>query len=504
MAERAASPARSLISQVEPGSNWPNRTLPLYNEKFDPCWRRSLCASRGRMRFPPVRCLDDRRSPTIEGVALSEHMPSLDSPGARAAERSDSAVDSLTREVRRFSAIAARKFPPAGFTFRFKLGGLLLLSLLSLVGCGGGEAVQTREVPKPRRILATLLVDQAHETAWLIELSGPTSLLDRNQQDFESFVNSFRVSADGGLATWDVPTHWRQVVAEQAGVQAEYSVTPRIVGADDAGSDEKVDSIELDLESFGADASSLGADSEEAAEQVTPALPYDLYRVRVRKLSLPSTIDLEAYRLTNVNRWRRAVDLAPIELPELATETEARTVGDLPATWVDYYGRVPDGADSNRIGAAAPASPESPLRAGIKFELPEGWSEPPTGAPLASLTLEKDDGNAKGQITVSLMNAQVPWTLQAARWAGQVGLSLSDEELTERTSQTLVAGLPSERIDLASSEPEAPDAQRVIAIRAVAGNAAWFIRVKGRPAFVEAELESFNRFIESLELPSAE
>lgn len=383
---------------------------------------------------------------------------------------------------------------------------LASLGLLLTVGCYQPTPVRQVEVPKPQRSLVAMLVDQPHGTAWFIKLSGPSSMVDRQEKDFRAFVDSFTIDSTTGEPSWQAPAHWHPVEAGEI-FEAEFSVTPRIVGSIDAyrEASEGASGSETETTSPIADLSSPSTTSSDSASaEVTKPLPFDDYRVQISKLPLPAEGDLEAYRLINVNRWRRQLAVAPIDQLQLAMDYPVSDHGGLPMTWVDLRGRLPDGAEENAAGVVrAPSIPPEmqSLRNQIRFETPAGWTEPPSGAQFAALTLEKKDGNATSQITLSLMNAQMPWETQAERWAGQVGLRLTAEELQQRTEKIEVSGVEAEKIDLASPEADAPDSQRIIAIRVVNGASAWFIRIKGRPSFIEAERESFEAFVKSLELP---
>lgn len=365
-------------------------------------------------------------------------------------------------------------------------------------GCSKPAPVRQVELAKPQRTLTAMIIDAPRQAAWFIKLSGPSTMVNRNEADFKKFVDSFSLDGQTGEPRWQVPRHWRALEPSPMLV-AEFSVSPQVVGTVNAYQEASEGSNSIESAAPASDSLDLESASEPSPSASAPRVapePFDVYRVQVSKLSLPSEIDLSAYRLENVNRWRRQLALPPIAAEQLAESYPETDLAGYPMTWIDLKGRLPDGAEANAAGARVAGSSGSQ----VPHEVPAGWREAAQPAAFSALTLEKADGNAMAQITVSKMNSGVPWEAQAERWAGQVGLRLTADELRERTEMIMVSGVSSERIDLASAESDAPDAQRIIAIRVVNGETAWFIRIKGRPSFIESELEAFDKFVQSLEL----
>ena len=378
-----------------------------------------------------------------------------------------------------------------GFDLRWWCVGLILVSGLAVLGgCAGEPPARVVEVPKPRRMLVAMLLDEPREVAWFVKLEGPESLVSRHADRFQAFVDSITFDATTGEPKWEVPEGWTTLPSGQLQFAA-FGLTPPIAAAKRTS----------DPTGYGNEASAVEGAAEAPVAAAGPV--DDPQKVTVTRLSLPAGGDIEAYRLSNVNRWRGQLDLAPITEESLATLVTTQVAG-LPTTWLDLAGREPDGAEKNAVGARTPVVPrqEGPAPTdSIPHQVPEGWKAAESRAMFSVLSLERTVDGKRATITVTPLTSASSWESNVERWIGQVQAApMSSEAIQTATTMVTVDGIESERIDLRSVEPSSTP-QRLIAVRVVMGETAWFIRMAGDPAVVEGELAAFDRFLSSLDLP---
>ena len=332
----------------------------------------------------------------------------------------------------------------------------LALGFILLSGCGRPEPQMSYEVVKPRRMLVATLLDQETNTAWFIKLDGPTTVVDRQEKAFAQLVDSLKFSASSDNVagvTWDMPEGWSD--AEAGPVQ------------------------------FAA----LAVDDSANPIKAT-----------VTKLGIRSNEEVDPYLLNNLNRWRRQISLPPLEQLD-QEQIEEKEVDGKTAYVISLYGRDPDGAEENALGAARPSRPPvgGSTSPGLNVELPEGWTQGrSTGVSVVSLVVK--DGDQTGAITVTPLNVS-PWDANVQRWIGQLGAEpMTGEQITKATEKIDVGGAEADMIDLVSG-PSVDPKKRLVGIRAIRGKTAWFIKFDGPPELVEKELDKFKNFIMKLPLP---
>ena len=110
------------------------------------------------------------------------------------------------------------------------------------------------------------------------------------------------------------------------------------------------------------------------------------------------------------------------------------------------------------------------------------------------------DGDQSARFTGTPLPAS-PWPANVKRWVGQVGAEeMSDEKILEATTKIDVGGAEAQLIDLIAG-PKVKPPRRLIGIRAIRGNTAWFVKFDGAPDIVAKEMENFKTLIMKLPLP---
>ena len=323
----------------------------------------------------------------------------------------------------------------------------------AVTGCNGPEPLTPYKVAKPRRMLVSTLVDLENNNAWFIKLDGPTTVVNRHEASFATLLDSIALTEGSEAISWEVPAGWSE--SEAGPVQ------------------------------FAA----LAVDDSANPIKVT-----------VTRLPIAPDEDVDSYLLNNLNRWRRQLSLPPLD--SLAdAQFEERSVDGQKLVEMSLYGREPDGAEENAVGAApSPRPPAGGMGSrSLNVDLPEGW-EQGASTGVSALSAVVKDGDQSARFTVTPLPAS-PWPANVKRWVGQVGAEeMSDEKILEATKKIDVGGAEAQLIDLVAG-PEVEPPRRLIGVRAIRGNTAWFVKFDGAPDIVAKEMENFKTLIMKLPLP---
>ncbi len=212
--------------------------------------------------------------------------------------------------------------------------------------------------------------------------------------------------------------------------------------------------------------------------------------------------------LLNVNRWRGQIGLNPSTIAELEGQ-----IKNLESEAGKYLVFDAEGTGSGEMkppfaGGGAPFATREPLApfAGtepgaqskkLAYEVPEGWSEGSTSS-IVHVRLVKKIESAEVQITIIEMPADAnEWEPNVARWANQVGMeNLSAEQLADRVSEITIDGIKGKSVDLVSLESDSPTG--TIAGMVKRDGSAWFLKLSGEKRQVEANRETYQKFLDSL------
>jgi hypothetical protein len=267
--------------------------------------------------------------------------------------------------------------------------------------------------------------------------------------------------------------------------------------------------------------------------------------------------------LANVNRWRDQLKLAPIsneadagtpikvdghdmfmvdlvsEEPTSESGSKSRILGGIfpigGATWFfKMLGpddlvrsqrqtfeeflqgvRVTEGhamtaPTSANIGGNNTNAPTPPLLEGSKaaplgYSLPPGWKEKPLSPMrLASFSANSPNGKESDVSVVSLPAIAGGDLANVNRWRGQVKLPPIDENTLAQSAQRIQAnGHDYLMVDLVSVGPidEQKGKQRILGAILDENGQAWFIKMTGEEATVDAQKSAFVEFLHGLKIP---
>jgi len=356
------------------------------------------------------------------------------------------------------------------------------LLLVLLGGCERQEGIRHYRVPKehvlnkengpdpselakedntPYRMLAAIIPRGTQ--SWFFRLLGPAEAVANETARFRDLVKSVRFAGEETPPEWKLPQGWQQKPA----------------------SGMRFATIEIE----------------------SAAGPLDL-SVTVLPRNEP---DIDAYTLSNVNRWRGQLGLTP--LAQLGDNVERLEFDGGTASFFDLLGRKPQDNMSRAPfagGAMSPASP--PLRPGptaappagaapaanreLTYDVPPGWTEAPAGGMRkAAFTV-----GAGGEVTaISLGGAGGELLPNINRWRQQVGLAaITQDELNQQLKKIDIGSRSADYVEITGAT------EAILGAIVPAGSETWFFKMKGATDLVSREKTNFESFVRSVRLAGAE
>ncbi len=355
----------------------------------------------------------------------------------------------------------------------------MMVALVWMAGCGGGDDIRTYEVPKVAkapdaakkspttnantsttgsRLLAAII--PRGQEVWHFKLMGPSALVNPQFDAFVKLIEGVKFTGidEKGAATsravWKLPEGW----SERAGSGMRFATI--IVG-------EAAHDIELTVFRFG-----------------------------------PESGDV----LANVERWAGQVGVENVTRGSLAELTRSIIVDNQPATLVDVTGpgggADPSMAGPSRTPAQPPRPPGKPER--IAAEAPEGFTTDPNPGQFLIAKYVVAEGEKSATLTLSSAGGDIEDNLN--RWRSQIGLPPWDEtsiqqafEDGQELKQAEIAGRRAIVIDIIGPESAGENRQRIMgALTANPSGAIWFVKFHGPADLVGARTETFDKFLKSI------
>ena len=130
----------------------------------------------------------------------------------------------------------------------------------------------------------------------------------------------------------------------------------------------------------------------------------------------------------------------------------------------------------------------------LKYTAPAGWTEKPlTTMRVASFGISAD-GKSVDISVIPMSGTGGSATDNVTRWRGQIGLpSVTDDEVAKLVEKVFVGDQPAELYDLDGG------AQRIIAVSYRRDDTAWFFKMTGDAALVEAQKPAFISFLKTVQ-----
>ncbi len=135
----------------------------------------------------------------------------------------------------------------------------------------------------------------------------------------------------------------------------------------------------------------------------------------------------------------------------------------------------------------------------LTYKTPDGWTESDPGSMrVASFKIAKDGKQADVSV-IPLGGAAGGDIANVNRWRGQVGLEPASEADLKKTAQAVeVTGQPAELYDIAGKNPGSGDSMRVLGVILHRDDVAWFFKMTGDDALVEAQKPALVEFLKSV------
>ena len=367
---------------------------------------------------------------------------------------------------------------------------------LMTIGCQPAEQIHTYNVPKETvshvaaaspsaeptdRMLAAVLPDG--NKAWFFKIVTPLTEINERADKVTEFFASVRIAAGKPHPDWQLPAGWE----EQPGTGMRIA---------------------------------------------TIMIPTSGKPLEMSVTSLPWS-GTQADLLSNVNRWRGQLQLAPIGTSGLADCTRELAGDGAKLTIVDLLGRMqstgmtppfavgglasPDGAPDVNL-AAPPSVSEMPAghpafsRSGaadkisVEYESPAGWQSLPASG-IRRAVFRVTDGAREAMVTVIDFPAGAGPMIadplsNVNRWRSEVGLEpLTADDLSTATEPIEIASLQAsyvEAIPAASKSQESKADHGTLAAMAASGDVVWFFKITGDRDLVVAHRDQFKSFLKSV------
>jgi len=182
-------------------------------------------------------------------------------------------------------------------------------------------------------------------------------------------------------------------------------------------------------------------------------------------------------------------------------ETNDMAVPALPPASAPAQASTP--APDTTMPATMPAGLPAPDNSGLpplKYTLPDGWKEKElTQMRVASFGVA--DNGQQADISVIPLGGMAGGDFaNVNRWRGQVGLGpVADDDLQKLAEKVVVAGQPADLYDVTGTSSESGVAERIVGVILHRDDTAWFFKMTGEPALVEAQKPLFVAFLKSIE-----
>lgn len=210
--------------------------------------------------------------------------------------------------------------------------------------------------------------------------------------------------------------------------------------------------------------------------------------------------------LLNANRWLGQLSLPPVTQDTLGMALNKIDSGIHPYYLFDATGKgsgqmggAPFAPFANRGNSGTPmAKPpvpavQPPAESGPKFSAPEGWEQAPPSS-MVPVKLKKTVDDQSVEITLIGLALMNKWDDNVKRWAGQLGLTTTDDDIegiTEAFQIDEIEGKLVRFIDESKSKA-------IVAIMIKTDDTAWFVKLFGDRELAAEEVETFLTFAKSI------
>jgi hypothetical protein len=310
-----------------------------------------------------------------------------------------------------------------------------------------GDRDMATKSPTDRMLAAIILQDNR---AWFLKGTGRLDQFGEQTADqFVRLVESLRCPPGAAKPSWELPAGWSELPGSQMRV-AEF----------------RVGDVEFSV------------------------IP----------LPVPAG-DRQDYVLSNVNRWRNQLGLAPLALSEMPRlTTRINTADGREAVLADWQGRLDSGslppmarsgppATNPGAGGLPPTAPRGPLQ----YQTPAGWRELPASG-MRAAAFQIGDGDNKAEMTVIVLGGAAGGLLpNVNRWRDQVGLPSLASEDEIKAEPVPTGGGEAKFIRI-----EGTSGRGMLAAILPRDGRVWFFKLMGDQSVTDQQQDAFKGFLESV------
>src|ERR1041385_7585440 len=153
--------------------------------------------------------------------------------------------------------------------------------------------------------------------------------------------------------------------------------------------------------------------------------------------------------------------------------------------------------------ATLPSANASAAEGRPHWTVPIRWREVDAGQFLVAKFLVSGSNNVSASVNVSMSAGNGGGvTGNVNRWRHQLGLSeLKDSAANELVRSVEIGALKASVVDMVGADPRTGDKARVIAAIVPEPSRTWFYKLMGPPSTVDAEKDSFLKFVQTSQPP---
>jgi hypothetical protein len=371
-----------------------------------------------------------------------------------------------------------------------------LLVAAALVGCREAESITTYEAPrtepKPQPVdvekvrndldhMLAAIVPQ-DDKAWFFKLVvRGEKAADELRKPFRDFVSSIKLGEGDAAPTWTLPEGWEQKPGNSM----------RVATIEVPQGDQKLELAASTLPLSGEWAPYVEVNVNRWMGQLQQApLSAETVAKLGKTMPIESGGEATVFELVGVMKASTGMGAMPAGHPPVGSSVPAATAGSTRP--VD---QTPEPERSTT--AAASSAPAAQPRE-FKYEMPAGWKPGQSGGMRkAAFNVAEEDQQAEVTVMPFPANAAMADpTAQAARWAGQVGLQLSEADLKAGVREVKIDGMAGQQFELLGPDDEKP--LGILAAMVRRGEQVWFFKMFGDRALVDKQRDAFSKFVESV------
>ncbi len=135
-----------------------------------------------------------------------------------------------------------------------------------------------------------------------------------------------------------------------------------------------------------------------------------------------------------------------------------------------------------------------------KWEVPSGWTEVPGGEFLVAKFMLKNDAGAQAAVNVSSSAGDGGGLAENVnRWRRQLALNaLTADELAKSVQSFAASGATASVVEMSGTDGKTGQPSKLVGVIVPQSGQTWFYKLMGDPKVVEAHVDEFTKFVQSV------